>query len=219
MTLRLRLSLTLVAVVAIGLIVSDVVTYSALRSFLVRRVDQQLQTELDPMAHWLLSPDPNDSRGLTPGAYAELFNASGQSLGHKVVPYSGSTLARPVWPPSVGSPRSASPFTVGALGDPGLHYRAVTAGFGGGYIVIALPLTEMKQTLTRLEWIAGLVTLAVLAAMALLSWFAVRRELRPLERVEQTAGAIAGGDLSRTAWIKGTLTPRWAGSASRSTRC
>ena len=197
MTLRLRLSLTLVAVVAIGLIVSDVVTYSALRSFLVRRVDQQLQTALDPMAHWLLSPDPNDFRGLTPGAYAELFNSSGQSLGHKVVPYGGSTLARPIWPSSMGSPGPASPFTVGALGDPGLHYRAVAAGLAGGYIVIALPLTEMKQTLSRLERIAGLVTLAVLAAMALLSWFAVRRELRPLERVEQTAGAIAGGDLSR----------------------
>jgi two-component system, OmpR family, sensor kinase len=197
-TLRLRLSLTLVAVVAIGLIVSDVVTYSSLRSFLARRVDQQLQTALNPTLHLLVSSDPNDARGLTPGTYAELFNSSGQSIRHFAVPYGGSTLARPVWPSSIGSLGSpAGPFTVGALGDPGLHYRVVAAGLDGGFVLVAIPLTEMKQTLSRLEWIAGLVTLAVLAAMAVLSWFAVRRELRPLERVEQTAGAIAGGDLSR----------------------
>ena len=42
MTLRVRLTIALVALVAAGLLVSDVATYTALRSYLVKRVDQQL---------------------------------------------------------------------------------------------------------------------------------------------------------------------------------
>jgi two-component system OmpR family sensor kinase len=68
----------------------------------------------------------------------------------------------------------------------------------GGYTeLVAIPLTEMSETLRRLLTIAGLATIAVLAGMAVVAWLMVRRELRPLERVEQTAGAIAAGDLSR----------------------
>ena len=43
MTLRLRLLLLLVGIVATGLLVSDLVTYTSIRSFLTTRVDQQLQ--------------------------------------------------------------------------------------------------------------------------------------------------------------------------------
>ena len=43
MTLRLRLLLLLVGIVAAGLVISDVATYNALRSFLTTRVDQQLR--------------------------------------------------------------------------------------------------------------------------------------------------------------------------------
>ena len=42
MTLRVRLTIALVALVAVGLLVADVATYTALRSYLVKRVDQQL---------------------------------------------------------------------------------------------------------------------------------------------------------------------------------
>ena len=42
MTLRLRLLLLLVGLVATGLLVSDLVTYTSIRSFLTTRVDQQL---------------------------------------------------------------------------------------------------------------------------------------------------------------------------------
>ena len=61
MTLRLRLLLLLVGIVAAGLIISDVVTYNALRSFLTTRVDQQLQVAAFPVGRALLS-----SSGLGP---------------------------------------------------------------------------------------------------------------------------------------------------------
>ena len=55
MTLRLRLMVLVMAVVAAGLIISDVVTYNSLRSFLVSRVDQQLDAAAFPVGRDLLS--------------------------------------------------------------------------------------------------------------------------------------------------------------------
>ena len=55
MTLRLRLLLLLVGIVAAGLLISDVVTYNALRSFLITRVDQQLDGAAFPVGRALLS--------------------------------------------------------------------------------------------------------------------------------------------------------------------
>ena len=75
--------------------------------------------------------------------------------------------------------------------------RPPTVSPTGRRLVVAIPLTELSNTLRRFSLIAGAVTLVVLATMALLSLFTVRRGLRPLEQIEQTAEAIAAGDLSR----------------------
>ncbi len=55
MTLRLRLLLLSVGIVTAGLVISDVVTYHALRSFLTTRVDQQLEQAAFPVGRALLS--------------------------------------------------------------------------------------------------------------------------------------------------------------------
>ena len=89
--------------------------------------------------------------------------------------------------------------TVDAKGDSALQYRAVALpdGPGIGTIVVAVPLTEVHQTLDRLLLVSGLVVAGVLAALGFLSWAVVRIGLRPLDRIGETAGAIAAGDLSR----------------------
>jgi two-component system, OmpR family, sensor kinase len=206
MTLRLRLTIILVAIVAIGLVVADVVTYTALRSFLIRRVDQQLASAGQPMVRLLLSPGPHGCGGpesgsvLPAGTYATLYDSTNKLVSQVACTYDGRLPAAPDLKPAQGPapPFGADPFTVGAAGNGGLHYRALAITLNGGYtVVVAIPMTEVAQTLSRLFGVAVLVTLSILAAMALLSWFTVRRELQPLERVEQTAGAIAGGDLSR----------------------
>ena len=48
MSLRLRLLLSVVVLVLVGLLVADAVTYVSLRSFLLRRVDQQLLDARSP---------------------------------------------------------------------------------------------------------------------------------------------------------------------------
>ena len=66
-----------------------------------------------------------------------------------------------------------------------------------GTVIVAVPLTEVSRTLDRLLWIEFPATVGVLLGLAALSWWIVRRGLRPLDRMGVTAAAIAEGDLSR----------------------
>ncbi len=78
------------------------------------------------------------------------------------------------------------------------RYRIRAYAIGtGGTLVVAIPLTDVTDTLRRLVRIEVAVTVAVLVALGALAWWLVRLGLRPLERMGEAAGAIAGGDLSR----------------------
>lgn len=206
MTLRVRLTIALVILVGVGLIAADVATYSSLRSYLMKRVDQQLLSSPPAMVNALRSsdsysgPSGDDASTLPVGTYGEIFDANGNVLSHVTVSLGGPTLPAPALPAKISAGTTTDPalFTVGARGGAGPSYRVLAIrAESGATLVVAIPLAELSQTLRRLLVVAGLVTLAVLAAMGLVSWWAVRREMRPLERIEVTAGAIAAGDLSR----------------------
>ena len=64
-------------------------------------------------------------------------------------------------------------------------------------LVVAAPLKEADETLHRLLIVELAVAASVLAAVLLLGLWLVRVGLRPLGRIEHTAAAIAGGDLSQ----------------------
>ena len=55
----------------------------------------------------------------------------------------------------------------------------------------------MNETLDRVITDASLIGLGVLTASGLIGWVAVRRSFGPLSRIEDTAAAIAAGDLAR----------------------
>jgi two-component system, OmpR family, sensor kinase len=208
MTLRVRLTVALVVLVAVGLMVSDVATYTALRSYLVKRVDQQLLSSSRQVLFALSShetpgpgPGPGDGDPILPsGTFGVILDSSGAQVGQPVVfNYGGDVLSPPDLTATIhrGTLQEPSLFTVGSQGD-GPQYRVAALGLtNGSTLVVAIPLAELARTLNRLLLIAGAVTLAVLATMALLSMVTVRRGLRPLEKIEVTAEAIAAGDLSR----------------------
>jgi two-component system, OmpR family, sensor kinase len=209
MTLRARLTAVLLVLMFVGLVVAEGATYTALRSFLQRRVDQQLLGATQPafilLAH-NLSPGGEPGGGLPFGTYVAAYNTADHSLiAEKFFLYPGAPEpAKPALPEaSAITSMGRNAFSVGAI-DSGVHYRVLVTPIPpnpslpqGGSLVVAIPLREMTDTLHRLVAIALFVTLAVLAAMAVISWWTVRRGLRPLERIEQTAGAIAAGDLSQ----------------------
>jgi two-component system OmpR family sensor kinase len=88
---------------------------------------------------------------------------------------------------------------------PSPHYRVKTASASlqlpdravFGTLIVAIPMRDVDDTLHHLLLIELLVAAGVLFALALLSWWVVHMGLRPLEQMGETAGAIAGGDLSR----------------------
>ncbi|MGH6878847.1 MAG: HAMP domain-containing protein, partial [Rhizomicrobium sp.] len=222
MTLRLRLLLILVGIVAFGLVVADVVTYTSLRSYLYSQIDQQLQTAATPVAQvlWNCYNDEENPFGIAQracsarigssqipaGTYGQLRDANGQVLYSACLPTESAASSTPGFPASLAISQTlngASVFSVSNTGCGSASYSgiAVTTDIGTAAgnvaVVVAIPLTGVDQTLGRLELIEILVSIAVLVALGALAWWVVRRGLRPLEEMATTAGAIAAGDLSR----------------------
>jgi two-component system OmpR family sensor kinase len=131
------------------------------------------------------------------GTYGIYVSASGTEKRYEV-------------PPNLSAPRlpAAIPFssaghvhlvTVNSVAGSGLQYRvlAKASDTGSGTLVIAIPLSDVGQTLTRLRNVEAIVIAAVLLALAAFAWLLIRIGLRPLDRMGATAGAIAAGDLSQ----------------------
>jgi two-component system OmpR family sensor kinase len=64
-------------------------------------------------------------------------------------------------------------------------------------MTIAIPMRDVDGSLHRLLTLEIIVALAVLVALAGLTWLVIKLGLRPLEQMQATAGAIAAGDLSQ----------------------
>lgn len=64
-------------------------------------------------------------------------------------------------------------------------------------IVLALPVQGVHDAVAQLRLWTLTLGLLVIGLGAVLGWFAIRRSFRPLVEVEETAAAIAAGDLSR----------------------
>ena len=94
------------------------------------------------------------------------------------------------------SPDSADIVTVPGTGSSEFRAAAVSPADQAGSVIAAVSLQDVNQTLSQLRLIGAIVTAAVLAALAMLAWWVIRAGLRPLERMEQTANAIAAGDMS-----------------------
>jgi two-component system OmpR family sensor kinase len=120
---------------------------------------------------------------------------SGKVIDHVFISYGQANPPAPVIPPRVPLNRL---ITVGSVGSSGLRYRVYASRDvdDGSITVVAVPLREVDQTLSHLLLVEALVIAAVLAALAVTASFIVRLGLRPLDRMEATAGAIAGGELS-----------------------
>ena len=217
MTLRLRLLLVLVGIVAAGLIVSDVVTYTSLKSYLGTQLNQELQASPGPVARDLeycyqqYQGDPFSAchllgnTSVTPGTYGQLMNSDGTVL-LRACFFNGRRARAPRLPsplPVSNAGQSSTVFSLTKTGCGTSAYVAVAATTGppgepGTFVVVAaLPLSGENETLGRLLLVEGLVSLAVLVVLGGLSWWIVRRGLRPLDQMATTAGAIASGDLSQ----------------------
>ncbi|MET1003064.1 MAG: HAMP domain-containing sensor histidine kinase [Acidimicrobiia bacterium] len=184
MSLRARLTIAVVLLAALGLAVAGVATFSALRSFLIDRVDEQLADAVGGPGQ---RPGPPPLRT---GGYSEFRNVQGE-----VVETHDSFMSETA-PPDLPQAIPEGQFTVSATGD-GPRYRALGREFRNGTLVVALPLDDVDSTLQRLVAVEIVVAIIVLGALTALALWVVRVGLRPLEHMGATAGAIAAGDLSQ----------------------
>ena len=67
----------------------------------------------------------------------------------------------------------------------------------GRTTVIALPLDDVDEAVRRLVAVEAAAVLAVLGVLALVMWWVIRLGVRPVQRMTETASAIAAGDLSQ----------------------
>ena len=206
MTLRFRLLLALIALVAAGLVATDTVTYVALQSSLWNRLEQDLLQSVDSARTCVISQvthnDCPTSTALPEGSYAAFIGPGGSQEG--VVWGSAQTTPRPVLPASVlAGSVPASPYFFTAPGNRGgVTFRGLLVGVqvAGGPeepFVVAMPLSSVDATLSQLETLEVLVGAVVLVALGGVAWWLVDLGLRPLRRIRDTARKIAGGDLTQ----------------------
>lgn len=194
--LRVRLVAGLLVLVALGLLVAGAVATSALRTYLLGRVDDQLQqAQTSPVVQ-------GDRRVGRPGRVRPFQQGLSQ---YYVAAVDGDALDERDRPPgskatpdpaAVAQLPTARPGTVGsATGD--VRWRALKVQTDEGPVVLAADLADVDQSVRRLVLIQVLVGAGVLALLAGLAYVLVRRSLRGLVEVEEAAAAVAAGDLSR----------------------
>ena len=218
MTLRRRLVLSVVGLLALASLLIGAVSILALRASLLQQVDQQLQATAARSESYV-DRDPG-GYGSFPGAPPGGLGAFGQQVGtisatiiDGVVSggYIADRSAAEGEPGGAGAvelterqsdqlqsvPTDGRPQTVdlgGALG----RYRLVGGvSSSGATIVTGLPLQPADDVIEQLVVVITVVAALTLALAALLGTLIVRRALRPLDRVVDTATHVAALELDR----------------------
>ncbi|MBF6224589.1 HAMP domain-containing histidine kinase [Nocardia abscessus] len=199
--LRVTLMVLLVFTAGLGLLVSGMVVTSALEQQLTDRTDQQLREGAMEWARRGPPPPvfPAEPRHAPSQFYVRSIRTDGRAVFLKAF---GVDDAEPELPTT---PRTG-PYTVGSTDGGPIRWRALTVRTPEGTTTVALPLTQNTDTVHRLVMLELIVGAIVLAVLAVIAYFVVRRSLRPLRRVESTAAAIARGDLHRRVPVRGTNT-------------
>jgi two-component system OmpR family sensor kinase len=207
LSLRGRLLIGVISLAAVGLLTSDVATYSSLESSLVGKIDEQLQQgSTIAIARALLSSPACTTRGriavvFPGGTITELIGSDG-SVVNACGTGALTSNAAPVLPKSLPTNREGTPvapYTVNGTGGVS-KYRMTSwaeGAFPGQVVVFAIPLTPVESTLSQLLEREALIGVGVLLAIAILALLIIRIGLQPLEKMGEVAQDIAAGDLSR----------------------
>ncbi|QKE82582.1 HAMP domain-containing sensor histidine kinase [Arthrobacter sp. NEB 688] len=195
--LRTRLLLIVGVLVGAALILTSMVTAYLLKSDLDARVDAELRSVLSPVATQAIADIQDRSTESLPTSYAFAI----QTPAGQLVRRPAGQESEPLLPSLVSSDarvRTQTPFTVGSKNDR-MKWRFIAARVTDSDAVIAVgvPLEPVSHTVTRLLVSTALIGTIALVLSLVLGHFAVRRAFRPLRRIEDTAAAIAEGDLTQ----------------------
>ena len=199
--LRRRLVAIVATLVGAALVLTSLATAYLMRSDLMDRVDAELRSVARPVASQAFDDLRNRGSSL-PSSYAFVLQSPAGSIYR---PPTGATTKPDLPDLAVDDARvrSGEPFTVRSENG-GTRWRFVAGRVVGqdATFAVGVPLDTVTHTVTRLLVLAALLGTVVLLVSVVLARYAVRRAFRPLSRIEDTAAAIAGGDLTQRVPIR-----------------
>ena len=213
-TLRRRLVVAVVGLLALVSLVIGVVSVAILRANLMDGLDQQVANA----AERSVVSRPGADFGTTAPTATDVLNGPSQQSGTLALVYDGATVTAGYTDDSgaivaLGGDQvtqlltelenalpqdgTSAPFSVNLGGDAG-EYRvlAATARTGELYL-IGLPVASVTGTVTQLALIIAIVSVAGIVLVAFLATAIVRLALRPLQRVTATATRVSELPLDR----------------------
>jgi two-component system OmpR family sensor kinase len=189
----------------VALTSSGYTTQLVLRRYLVSQIDAQLRSSADEITLLVLrAMDNGDTQIQIPFNVSVRVTAPDGAVVSTIHP---TDRSGPDWPDPVETDdfethlEAPSPAReIGSVSDD-TRWRMTTVtqyDRSGAYVIdVAIPLDEVDHTVAQLRRYVLLVGLGVSLAVAMAGWLAIRRAFIPLTQVEETAEAIASGDLSR----------------------
>ena len=197
--LRTRLVAIMLALLFVALTLTIAATAYLMERDLLGRIDNELRSAARPVAAQALEDITSDRGTRIPTGYAVVFiPANGDSriavnpTGEREHP---DIPDLPLDDPRV---RSGAPFTVPSVdGDLGWRVIAGKLANDRATFVVGVPLSPLEHTVHRLLIVTSIISATMLVACAGIGWWAVQRAFRPLSEIEDTAAAIASGDLGR----------------------
>ncbi|NGO44790.1 sensor histidine kinase [Streptomyces ureilyticus] len=221
LSLRGRLVIISLLLLVVALLGSNALLVALLQRSLVQQLDDRLYTAATVAARLPDVPDlseaPGDTapqvrdtveRELTGDVHLAYLDPDGH-VRRILRPANGSAPELPTLDATAVDARGGQPFEAPAENG-GAPWRVIAAPLGapdgerqrqrgaaqGGSVVVAGSLAQVDATIRQLGVRVLVIDSLVLALLGVVGWFAVRAGLRPLRRIETTAAAIAGGDLS-----------------------
>ena len=212
-SLRNRLILAAVFLASLAIIASDFAANTALRSYLISQVDNQLfsissgslerldRAGIAPQSEFEESRSPfrvlQPIRGVPTSTSLTLLDREGNLIGQVGGELAGQNFGVTGLKVSQVEKYENKPFTIEGEGrNPDVRALALVLPTGMGSVIAANSLEEVDKTLSQLRFLFFFLGLIAIFLTALVSRWIIAISLRPLDKVEETAEAIAAGDLS-----------------------
>jgi two-component system, OmpR family, sensor kinase len=194
--LRTKLITALLALVAVALLVISVAGISFLRSYLDGQADSELSAIVNSAGPQSYVSHYTGTAASAEYAVDVLANGTLYQVAQQSQGFGSGTLPGPAVAKGSSWLSTGQPATVPALSGSG-QWRVLAYPSHVGTVIVGVNFSSAAQTLSRLTAVDLIVSLFLLALVALVGVAAIRASLRPLREIEETAGAIAAGDLTQ----------------------
>ncbi len=200
MPLQVRLIAIVMVLVVVALTLTNIATAYLVRRELIGRIDTELRRAAAPIATQALADWKMPTGRPIPSGYIVIFLPTDGSDPVTVTNPAGvqDVPAVPPLPLNSIHVRTGEPFTIESTNS-NEQWRVVAGKLNTNTatFIVGIPLSGVKHTIGRLLFVTTILGIGVLLACAALGSYAVRRAFRPLAQIEDTAAAIADGDLGR----------------------